>query len=643
MSLIEINPTPFEGIPQEKYPLTLFPEHLEDLKKSGLNEETILRTDLYSLNKEELEKALGYKLPKKENYTGLAFPYSKGFTRYKIFPPVVWKDGEKGVKYLQAKASGVHLYLPAGIQIQNDEPIYITEGEKKALKAFQEGFSCLGLGGIWNWKTNGEDKPIKELLSIPLMDREVYLVPDNDFVENPSVMLAVYRLGEELEKLGANVQVICLPASDEKVGLDDFLVAGEVLKELKTIKLTHKIFKKNGCHKKKKKGEEEKSEAYGENRLIESVLAEKKYCFQYNVVTGRLEFSRDGSEFRALESRDFSTIFCLVRQYEGLAKTPENVLKNFLESEFGSAPSNPVKDYFLGLQWDQKSRLSELVKILKPKDEKRAVSQISRWLVGLVSCALEEIVHENCLVLTGPQGVGKSRWLNNLLLKTSLNKYLLVTRNLNPDDKDSQMALTEKVLINLDELAALSRHEIESIKEIFSKPVVTYRRPYGHYMKDFPRRASFCGTTNNDRFLTDQTGNRRWQVIECPHSMDIESMEKLDYNQLWAEVMVMKKVGIRPWLNASEIEETNKENSFFEVKTMEEELIERHCLSSERSSEDSQPLSATEIASFLAEKEKLQMNNCLVRGVGVALSKLGYSKTRKRNGSKWTITLKKGI
>jgi hypothetical protein len=150
-------------VSQEKSPLNLFPEHLEDLKKSGLNEDTILKAGLYSLEKEELEKTLGYKLPEKVNYTGIAFPYSEEFTRYKIFPPVVWKDGEKQVKYLQAKASGVHAYFPKGIDLSVDVPLYFTEGEKKALKAVQSGLNCVGLGGIWNWKNATSERPIDEI------------------------------------------------------------------------------------------------------------------------------------------------------------------------------------------------------------------------------------------------------------------------------------------------------------------------------------------------------------------------------------------------------------------------------------------------------------------------------------------------
>jgi hypothetical protein len=99
------------------------------------------------------------------------------------------------------------------------------QGEKKALKANQEGFHCVGLGGIWNFKRKGEKGLIYDLLSIHFEGRKVYIVPDSDFNSNSGVMAAVQVLGCELEKRGAQVYVIPLPSSGaSKVGLDDFLV-----------------------------------------------------------------------------------------------------------------------------------------------------------------------------------------------------------------------------------------------------------------------------------------------------------------------------------------------------------------------------------------------------------------------------------
>jgi len=112
----------------------------------------------------------------------LCFPYPgiDGFCRDKIFPPLKGEDGHT-TRYLQRKDSGVHLYIPplARAALTNpDVTLYITEGEKKAAKACQEGFPCIGLGGLWCWIENG--KPIAELDCIAWQERHVVLVPDND-------------------------------------------------------------------------------------------------------------------------------------------------------------------------------------------------------------------------------------------------------------------------------------------------------------------------------------------------------------------------------------------------------------------------------------------------------------------------------
>src|SRR3989304_1163899 len=67
-------------------------------------------------------------------------------------------------------------------------PIYITEGEKKALKGTQEGLPCIAISGLWNWgrKTENGYELLPDFDQIALEDRMVYLVPDSDWLEpNP--------------------------------------------------------------------------------------------------------------------------------------------------------------------------------------------------------------------------------------------------------------------------------------------------------------------------------------------------------------------------------------------------------------------------------------------------------------------------
>ena len=68
---------------------------------------------------------------------------------------------EDGPKYLSPRGSGNRLYLPAildrSVLDDPSRPLYLTEGEKKAAKAVQEGLACIGLAGVWSWRGKTSD------------------------------------------------------------------------------------------------------------------------------------------------------------------------------------------------------------------------------------------------------------------------------------------------------------------------------------------------------------------------------------------------------------------------------------------------------------------------------------------------------
>jgi hypothetical protein len=88
-------------------------------------------------------------------------------------------------------------------------PLLITEGEKKTLKANQEGMPCIGLGGLWNWRHAG--RPIADLDRIDWFGRDTVLVPDGDVWTRADLLQPVYALGRELEARGAIVGVLKCP------------------------------------------------------------------------------------------------------------------------------------------------------------------------------------------------------------------------------------------------------------------------------------------------------------------------------------------------------------------------------------------------------------------------------------------------
>ena len=155
------------------------------------------------------------------------------------------EEGSKPIKYESPKGASNRAYFPPGTLAALTDataPLVITEGEKKAAKADQEGFACLGLVGVYGWqkkhlkdkdgKPQGERKLIDDLAAIPWQGRTVYVCFDSDAVTNPGVRWAEWHLAETLLRQGALVKVVRLPqgkpgpnGKPAKIGLDDFLVA----------------------------------------------------------------------------------------------------------------------------------------------------------------------------------------------------------------------------------------------------------------------------------------------------------------------------------------------------------------------------------------------------------------------------------
>jgi Domain of unknown function (DUF3854) len=215
--------------------LHLYPAHLADLRASGLNDKTIRHAGVYSLRPSDLRLFFSARKgvpPSIE--TALCFPYQGGeFARIKLFPTL----GK--MKYAQPPKTDARLYIPFKL---NDGPVYVCEGEKKTLTAHQAGMNAAGIGGLWNWLTNGE--PIADLKLIAWNGPDVVIVPDSDVFQRQDLLRAVYVLGRELRERGASVSVAEIPQPGQtKIGLDDYLVAGGRVKDLETFTRGGKAFR----------------------------------------------------------------------------------------------------------------------------------------------------------------------------------------------------------------------------------------------------------------------------------------------------------------------------------------------------------------------------------------------------------------
>jgi len=224
---------PYLMFPEDPLSLHFHPEHWEDLTvKSGLTEETIKMGRVYSLAPRFISHFFKREVPVRIT-SALAFPYQGGdFARIKLFPAL----GK--MKYAQPPRTSARLYAPLPV---NDRPVYVCEGEKKTLAAYQHGLNAVGIGGVWNWISKG--KPIDDLSLIEWEDREAVVVPDSDVFERPDLLRAIYALGRELRNQGASVQVAQIPHGNAKVGFDDYLLGGGDVEELDPLTRGQRTFR----------------------------------------------------------------------------------------------------------------------------------------------------------------------------------------------------------------------------------------------------------------------------------------------------------------------------------------------------------------------------------------------------------------
>lgn len=215
---------------------------------------------------------------------------------------------------------------------------------------------------------------------------------------------------------------------------------------------------------------------------------------------------------------------------------------------------HPVREYLQGLAWDGTPRADTLfIDYLGAEDSEYVRTVTRKALIGAVARIMQPgCKHDHILVLVGPQGSRKSTTLAKLG-KSWFSDSLYTVQG-----KEAYEALQGFWIIEMGEMAATRKAELESIKQFVSKQTDSFRAAYARRTQERPRQCAFFGTTNDDEFLRDSTGNRRfWPVTVTEKGRvtgDYITPELVD--QVWAEVVVRYNAGEVWYLDDAEIEAT---------------------------------------------------------------------------------------
>jgi predicted P-loop ATPase len=319
------------------------------------------------------------------------------------------------------------------------------------------------------------------------------------------------------------------------------------------------------------------------NAALETTLAvelflNENYCFRRNVLNGKVEFAEksDTENWRPLTQEALNSIIRRAKKEQICEKgSPKTEIMEFVYSE--DVPvHNPIGDYLTQLpRWDGKNHIGQLFGRL-PGITTEQQGFLATWLLSAVAHWLQmDTLHGNECVptLIGAQGCGKTTFFHRLL-PTELRQYYLDHLNLS-NKFDKEMALTNNLLVNLDELDAIRPSQHAALKQTLSKSKVNGRPIYGCSQEDRPRFASFVATTNNPHPLTDATGSRRYICLLIPDGQYIDNFGEIDYGQLYAQVLHELTVTKTPyWFSNDEVARIQQLNQNYLLKKDISEMVE---------------------------------------------------------------------
>ena len=366
-----------------------------------------------------------------------------------------------------------------------------------------------------------------------------------------------------------------------------------------------------------------------------------RYELRNNVVAGRLEFRlRDGGEaaFRQLTYEAENSIILDALTQLGKMKGLKGMLTMLLHSE--EVPEyDPVREYLTTLpRWDGCNRVAELFGRL-PGISSENIYRCTIWLRSAVAHWLKmDLLHGNDSVptLIGDQGCGKTVFCRRML-PPALQEYFLDRINLsNKFDKD--MALTNNMIVVLDEFDQYTTSQQASLKQSISRSTVNARPILKGAQVLRHRYASFLATTNNPRPLNDPTGSRRYLCIRLTPGSIIDNLSPIDYDQLYAQVVEeVCERGMRYWFEPEETRQIQLDNEQFE-HVLELDDIVQACFRKPKANETARDYTMNEIIELITMRyPHVECGPSLKVRVGVAMRKRGFEQHRHHRGTGYVL------
>ena len=370
---------------------------------------------------------------------------------------------------------------------------------------------------------------------------------------------------------------------------------------------------------------EQPQNVQNESVLIIEQFLNDNYRLRRNMLSGKVEFkirAEVTADYRPLTQEALNSIIIRALR-EGLDDecNPKADITMYVNSE-EVRMYNPVLDFLNDLpKWDGQNHVAKLFSRI-PGLSSEQLAFLAVWLRSTVAHWLQlDTMHGNEVVpvLIGAQGCGKTTFLRRLL-PCQLREYYLDHLNLS-NKFDKEMALTNNLLVNLDELEAIRPSQHATLKQTLSKNKVNGRPIFGKAQDDRPRYASFVSTTNNPHPLTDATGSRRYICMTIPKGQLIDNAGDIDYEQLYAQVLYeIRELNAPYWFNNEEVTRIQQLNLAYMQQKDIAEMV-KACFRKPNEGEKVKSMNTTEMLEIIRDeypnvtvstKAKVELGRALV-------------------------------
>ena len=346
----------------------------------------------------------------------------------------------------------------------------------------------------------------------------------------------------------------------------------------------------------------------------------------------------EGVCWKELEDKHVNSLYCRFCLDTGRqAKISDFYI--IIESDF-YPEYHPLREYLEGLPaWNGIDYIDQVASMVHVTGCTQEMHNrfFKQWLVAMVAAWLEpDKTNHEILTYIGPQGIYKSTFVRHLL-PTELSGYFSTKNFAGRMSKDDRLELTEMALISLEELDSLQSAELNQLKAITTDPTVNERAAFARYKERRAHIASFCGTGNNPRFLTDLTDNRRWLPF-LVRDIDSPWTHPMPYDGMYSQAYTLYRTGFRYWFDADDNAELQRHNRQFEEPCMEEELIATY-LRVPYGDEVGEFLTATRIIELIGGSVKRPLS---AKKVALCMNRLGFEARRIRNVRGWNVVILTG-